>query len=122
MRNRLAMYQQADAVISLHQNHFSVAKYSGTQVFYSPNHDDSVRLARHIQQVVVAQIQPQNSREVKTATDGIYLLYHTTQPAVLVECGFLSNSTERELLKQTEYRQKLAFAIASGYWNYITEE
>ncbi|MBQ9860424.1 MAG: N-acetylmuramoyl-L-alanine amidase [Clostridia bacterium] len=122
MRNRLALYQQADAVISLHQNHFSAAKYNGSQVFYSANHEDSVRLARHIQHTIVAQIQPQNTREIKAATDGIYLLYHTTRPAVLVECGFLSNPTERELLNQPAYRQKLAFAITGGYWNYILEE
>lgn len=121
MRNRLALYEQASAVISLHQNHFSVPKYSGAQVFYSPNHTDSARLATCIRQALV-QVQPQNTREIKAATDGIYLLYHTTRPAVLLECGFLSNPAERELLKSPAYRRQLAFAVMGGYWNYLIQE
>lgn len=118
MRRRLTMYDEAALVISIHQNHFSVPKYSGTQVFYSANHPDSTRLAQAVRESVVGWTQPQNTRELKEATDGIYLLYYTTTPAVLVECGFLSNPDERERLKTPAYQQQIAFAIMAGYWNY----
>ena len=118
MRKRLTMYDEASLVISIHQNHFSIPKYNGTQLFYSVNHPDSVTLAENIRSMVVEWIQPQNSRELKKATDSIFLLHHTTTPAVLVECGFLSNETERNKLKTPAYQQKLAFAVVAGYWNF----
>lgn len=122
MQQRLSMYEEAGLVISIHQNHFSIPKYSGTQVFYSPNHPDSAALAETIRQSVIKYIQPQNTRELKQATDGIYLLYHTDTPTVLVECGFLSNPEEREKLKMPAYQQQMAFSILAGFWNYYMEK
>lgn len=121
MRRRLAMYNDAVAVISIHQNHFSAPKYSGTQLFYSANAPESAVLAEQIRQRVAEWIQPQNTRELKKGTDSVYLLYHTTTPTVLVECGFLSNPEEREKLKTPAYQQQLAFAVMAGYWNYLSE-
>lgn len=121
MRCRLALYESAQTVISIHQNHFGVPKYHGTQVFYSPNHQGSACLASTIRETVISGLQPDNTRELKKAGDGIYLLYHTTRPAVLVECGFLSNPGERESLKNPAYQQRMAFAIAGGYWRYVRE-
>lgn len=118
MHRRLELYQQSSVVISLHQNHFSVPKYNGTQLFYSTNHPDSARLAQAIRASVIGWVQPQNTREIKPATDGVYLLYHSEAPAVLVECGFLSNPEERERLKKPAYQQQLAFAVIAGYWKY----
>lgn len=121
MRNRLEMYRSASVVISIHQNHFSVPKYNGTQLFYSTNHSDSAVLAQCVKDAVVGWIQPENTREMKSATDGIYLLYHATSPTVLVECGFLSNPEERDKLKTPAYQQQMAFAIMAGYWNYQSQ-
>lgn len=118
MANRLAMYEAADAVISIHQNYFSQPKYSGTQLFYSQNNENSAALAQEIRCMVVGWTQPQNTRELKAAGESIFLLHRTSTPAVLVECGFLSNPEEREKLKSPAYQQQLAFAIMTGYWNY----
>lgn len=117
LRRRLSLYNEASLVISIHQNHFDQTQYSGTQVFYSPNHPDSAVVAHGMQGTVTALIQPQNRRECKAATDGIYLLYHTKTPAVLVECGFLSNPEEREKLKTPVYQQQMAFALMASVWN-----
>lgn len=119
MRRRLALYNEAALVISIHQNHFSIPKYCGTQVFYAPHTSDSAALAEAIRRSVVDNIQIDNKREVKQATESIYLLYHTHTPAVLVECGFLSNPEEREKLKTPVYQQQLAFAIVAGYWELV---
>lgn len=118
MHRRLALYNSADLVISIHHNYFTSSKYSGAQLFYSPNCQASSALAEDFRQSVVEWVQPQNTRQSKAATEAIYLLYHATSPAVLVECGFLSNPEELHRLKQPAYQQQLAFALAVGYWNY----
>lgn len=118
MKNRLAMYEAAEVVISIHQNYFTQPQYSGTQLFYSQNSDRSAVLAEEIRCSVVEWIQPQNTRALKAAGESIFLLHRTSTPAVLVECGFLSHSDERAKLKTPAYQQQLAFAIMAGYWNY----
>ncbi len=122
MYNRLKLYEQAQTVIAIHQNHFGVAKYRGAQVWYSGNHPAGQSLAEVVQKSFTVRLQPENTREIKKATDGVFLLAHTTRPAILVECGFLSNPEERDLLKTASYRQQVAFAIAVGYWMYISQE
>lgn len=118
INNRLSLYESSATVISIHQNHYTSSKYSGTQVFYSANHPHSETLASMIQQSVVTRLQPHNNRQYKRASDGIYLMHHTTVPAVLVECGFMSNAEELALLKNPQYRRQMAWAIYLGYWEY----
>ena len=122
MRNRLSLYNGAEMVISIHQNHFQSPKYCGAQVFYSINNPAGAQLAESIQSSIVDGLQPQNKRKIKPATDGVYLMRHTTVPSVLVECGFLSNPEELSNLKTTEYRQQMAWAVMLGYWNYRLSE
>lgn len=114
MNNRLKLYDEAAIAVSIHQNHFSVAKYSGAQVFYSAAHPMSAQLATAVRERVITYIQPHNTRELKQATDSIFLLHRTVKPAILVECGFLSNPQESGKLKETVYQQQIALAIASG--------
>ncbi|WOC31010.1 MULTISPECIES: N-acetylmuramoyl-L-alanine amidase [Caproicibacterium] len=105
--------------VSIHQNHFSNGIYSGAQVFYSTNNPKSKDLAEQIRQAVVASVQPENKRQNKAATSSIYLLKHAQDPAVLVECGFLSNDSEEKLLNDEKYQQKMADAIAKGILQYL---
>lgn len=122
MVNRLARYDTAAMTVSIHQNHFSVSKYNGAQVFYSPAHPTNVKLATAIREKIVTFIQPDNTRELKQVTDNVFLLYRTTKPAVLVECGFLSNPQENEALKTTSYQQQMAMAIAVGVLDVYSAE
>lgn len=114
MNNRLKQYNAAAVTVSIHQNHFSVSKYSGTQVFYSVAHPLSVQLATSVRKQVITHLQPKNTRELKRATESIFLLHRTVKPAILVECGFLSNVQESDKLKQTDYQKQMALAIAAG--------
>ncbi len=120
MKNRLALFNRNDnnVVISIHQNKFTQEKYSGTQVFYSANNADSLTLAESIKNNIRALIQPDNKRECKKAEKNIYLLYNAKTPAVIVECGFISNNAEARLLKSEEYQNKLAFTIFTGFMDY----
>ena len=124
IKNRLKLIQNTPncIFISIHQNHFSESKYNGTQVFYSKNHEDSKAIAEDIQNQVVTFIQPENKREIKPATESIYLLWNTNVPAVLVECGFLSNSDEESKLKTDNHQQLLVDGIVKGIDQYFSDD
>lgn len=125
IHNRMAVMESIDnaVFVSIHQNHYSVERYSGAQVFYSRNFsEESCQLAEHIQESIVSVLQPHNTRLVKECGDSVYLMYNAVKPAVLVECGFLSNNEESELLKTDAYRRKMAFCIAMGIQNYTLKD
>lgn len=67
-----------------------------------------------IRSSVVETLQPENTRELKKAGKDIYLLNKTSVPAVIVECGFVSNAEELSRLKTGEYQKQMACAIACG--------
>ncbi|HCA30972.1 MAG TPA: hypothetical protein DEP23_16155 [Ruminococcaceae bacterium] len=118
MKNRLKMYNRSRLVISIHQNHFPQSQYYGTQIWYGSKSEESKLLATMVRQNVIRLLQPENKRELKKATKDIYLLSNTTAPAIVVECGFLSNSAELSKLKDETYRQEMAFAITCGILEY----
>ncbi len=106
--------------ISVHQNYYPEEKYFGMQVFYSPgNSSESSKLAEAIQQETVDKLQNNNTRQIKPCTTSVYLVYNAPVPAVLVECGFLSNTVEAKMLKTQDYQKELAFCIALGTVNFI---
>lgn len=105
-------------LVSVHQNKFDNSAYSGTQLFYSSNHDNSRVLAEDIRSAVVSLLQKDNTRELKPAGSDIYLLDHAEVPAVIVECGFLSNAEERKKLMDETYQNEMAYAIAMGVLEY----
>ena len=123
LKNRLKlMSDYPDAVfVSIHLNKFTTSAAFGSQVFYSKS-DESAVLADKIQKAIVSLIQPDNTRVNKQATSSTYLLYNATVPAVLVECGFLSNASELALLKQPDYQNKMAFSIYTGILEYFKEK
>lgn len=123
LHNRMKIMDNTDNAlyISIHQNKYSIEKYSGTQVFYSPKtREESALLAQSIQDSIVNTLQNNNTRQIKECGTSVFLMYNAVKPAVLVECGFLSNHKETELLKTTEYQKKIAFCIAMGINDYIT--
>lgn len=121
---RLAIGQNSpDATfISIHMNAFPQKQYRGLQVYYSPNHPKSAAIARTIQSQTVKDLQPDNTRAVKQADSNIYLLHHMKCPAVLVECGFLSNEDECRLLCDKEYQEKLAFTLFCAIRQAMTDQ
>ena len=108
-------------LVSIHQNKFDNSAYSGAQVFYSSNNDKSRVLAGSIRNSVVSLLQNDNTRELKPANSDIYLLDNATVPAVIVECGFLSNDEERAKLLDSGYQSEMAYSIAMGVLEYIDQ-
>ena len=114
LRNRLRFAEEADAalLVSIHMNKFPDARYHGLQVYYAAGHPFSQAAAAGIQSCVKRCLQPDNTREIKRATSAIYLLDRSTIPAVMIECGFLSNEEELSHLKDASYRTALALTVA----------
>ena len=123
MENRLNIVQKyPDCVfISVHQNRFTDPAYFGGQMFYTTNNSANFRLAR-IMQGLFSELQPGNDREVKLIDNGLYLFKNTEQPALLIECGFLSNPNDAANLSTPDYRRKVAFTIYTGLARFFDEE
>ncbi len=122
MKERLKIINSnPDAVfVSVHLNKFTTSSAKGAQVFYSKNHDSSDELAQSIQDNIIKLLQNDNERVIKKAEKTIFLLKNAQIPAVIVECGFLSNAEELKLLKNEEYQAKMAYSIYCGILNYYT--
>lgn len=108
--------------LSIHQNKYSDGRIWGTQTFYSANCDESREIAQLIQNAVKSQLQPNNKRQIKKSGTDIYVLYNATKPAVMVECGFVSNQNELNQLKDNAYQNNMALSIATGIINYNISE
>lgn len=98
-------------LLSIHQNQFPDGRYSGAQVFYS-RQQGSQELAKALQEAFHLTLNPGSHREVKQGS-GIYLLDKIQHPGVLIECGFLSNAQEEQLLRNPDYQKKLCCVIAA---------
>ncbi len=122
IKNRFKMLEDTDCLcfISIHQNFFG-GNAHGAQIFYSGGNSESKLLAQALQDNIRAALQTENNRVIKQATDDIYILYHTKKPAVLAECGFISNSSDAAMLTDEDYQNKLAFVIAESTAKYLAE-
>lgn len=116
MENRLELFNKYNnsICVSIHQNTFSDPKFNGAQMFYSNKNETSEQFATIMQQQFVANLQPDNKREIKLCGKELYLCYYCDNPAVMVECGFLSNPEEAAKLTTTDYQKKVAFTIFTG--------
>ena len=103
--------------LSIHMNSFGDAKYSGSQVYYASQNNGSELLAGCIQGKIRESVQPDNNRKIKGGKD-MYILEHLPNVAVLVECGFLTNSEECKKLSEKEYQKQLSLAIVCGIIEY----
>ncbi|MEG2088042.1 MAG: N-acetylmuramoyl-L-alanine amidase [Angelakisella sp.] len=114
MRKRLAMMiaDPQSVAVSIHLNKFPQSAVHGAQVFYAPRAVGSDLLAQTIQDSFKLLLQPENNREIKKADKDLFLLYNNeSTPAVIVECGFISNPAEAAQLKSEQYQEQVAMTI-----------
>lgn len=114
LKERVRMVNETEngILISIHQNTFPDAKYSGAQVFYA-NDASSKEIANRVQNALITHLYPGSNRKCKSS-DGIYLMQSIQKPGILIECGFLTNPEEEALLRTVEYQKKLTCVIASA--------
>jgi len=120
LQNRLLLMKKyPDSIyVSVHLNKFTTTAASGAQVFYTKNYEEARVLGQSIQESIVNTLEPTNQRVIKQGTSATYLLHNAKVPAVIVECGFLSNKNDLKKLKNDEYRSQMAFAILGGILKY----
>lgn len=117
MRTRLRIINETpyELLFSIHMNSYPEEKYWGSQVFYAGGTAIAKGYGESIQKSLRTFVASDNKREAKRASDEIYLMKHAVCPALIIECGFLSNYREEALLQTQEHQIKLACAIASGF-------
>lgn len=122
MKRRVEMIESAAPIltVSIHQNSYHEEYVHGAQTFYYERSEDGKRLAEKIQQALSNEVDRDNTRAAK-ANESYYLLKKTSNPIVIVECGFLSNSEEAQKLDSDYYQEKLAWAVHLGILQYINE-
>lgn len=129
-QKRSDMYQRLKIIedhpeaifISVHQNKFEQSSSRGAQIFYSQNDPQSKVLAQKLQDSFQQNLQPDNTRQIKPAENNLFLLYEAQIPAVMAECGFLSNPEEAHNLSTEQYQQQTAFTIYCGLMDYLQDE
>jgi len=118
VRKLIANTSNADIFVSIHQNAFDSANVKGAQVFFFNESDNSQKLATAVQSRIKEFVDPNNKFKVR-ANSNYYVLKQTEMPAVLVECGFLTNYNERQKLTTDEYQEKMAWGIYLGIVDYF---
>jgi len=116
---RIALIQNTPGAIlmSIHQNFYPSDAPWGIQVFYSTV-SGSAELAEITQENMTSQLAPDNRRLAAAIDENIYLMRKVQCPAVLVECGFLSNPKELQKLETEAYRLELAAVLLASYQQY----
>lgn len=114
MRNRLDIINNSNAnlCVSIHMNAFGDSSSKGLHVFYARNHPETEQLASDIQSSISA-LTGADTHAVKAASATLFLMKNPVPPTVLIECGFITNPKEEQLLCTEQYRAKIAFAIAN---------
>lgn len=121
LKNRVALVNELDGAVllSIHQNSLPSSPVThGAQVFWNGG-EGAEAWGTMVQDALNQTVNAGNEKQGRRIADSIYLMKHVQSPAVLVECGFLSNGEETVLLQKTDYQLTLATAIAAGCmaWN-----
>lgn len=118
MQKRIAIIEDAkpDMVISIHQNSFVDSSQKGAQAFYQEGDSVSQAFAESVQSQLISQLE--NAR-IEANKGDYYLLKECKLPAVLVECGYLTNAEEEALLNTEDYRNRVAYSIMCGVVKYF---
>lgn len=122
MKNRLTIIEEAKPVlaVSIHQNSYPDASVSGVQVFYYKDSAKSKEAAQIMQEQMIETLKPDKERVAKE-NGSYYLLKKTSVPIMIIECGFMSNPTEAELLTQDMYQERVAWAIYMGIMRCVND-
>lgn len=115
-RERIINSSGADMVVSLHMNSFPRKSTRGSQVFYREGLESGKLLGESVQKSLKSSIK---YAKAQSKVGDFYVLNCTDKPAILVECGFLSNPEEELLLCDSNYRREFCFAIFSGIMSFL---
>ena len=117
-RTALVCAARDPVYVSIHQNHFPTAQAGGAQVIYASG-AESETLGRIMHQNIINALYPHCRRVAEPTTKKLYILSHLQCPAILVECGFVSNPSDLENLKRPVFQTSLAVLMMASYLQYL---
>lgn len=124
LKNRVTLINSYEdgILLSIHQNSLpGQPTVQGAQAFFN-SIEPAESLADRIQDVFNNTINRGKGKFSRYMEDGVYLMKESCIPAVLLECGFLSNPQESSQLAQQGHQLNVAASIAAGYLEFTTDE
>ena len=120
-KNRVEQVAETEnaLLISIHQNTFPDSRPWGTEVLYART-EGSKELGEAVHAALVRCLNPENRRVAMPISDSIYLMRSVRCPAILVECGFLSNASDVDRLKSPAYQKQLSVIVLGTYLQYLS--
>lgn len=115
-RGNIINNSDCDLFLSIHLNAENTGIWKGAQTFYNTNNKENKKIAELLQQQFKEDLN--SKRKAKNKND-LYLQKRINRPGVLIEVGFLSNASERYLLKQEKYQDKVTLSIANALLKYF---
>ena len=107
-----------DILVSVHMNMFSDRSVNGAEVLYYTKSAASMALASAVQNSLIVNLDKNNRRQIK-GNDDLFVLKSCSAPAILVECGYISNAVEEAKLTTPTYQRRVAYAICFGITSYF---
>lgn len=117
-RTELVNATPGAVLISIHQNDFPTGQPSGSQVLYAAT-PGSEALGKLCHAMLIEQLDPKNRRVAEPAPKALYITSHVQCPAILVECGFMSNNFEVQKLCSEGYQRAIALILAASLLQYL---
>ena len=110
----------ADMLVSIHMNSFPQNYCKGWQIFFKEGNDTGKQIAGYIQESIKGQVENKNER-VPQSINNVKLINKSQIPAIVVECGFLSNEEEANMLTEESYQDKISVGICNGIMKWYNE-
>jgi len=108
----------ANAVLmSIHQNCYPTSQPSGAQVLYASG-SESKFLGELTHNMLLESLQPENRRVAEPAPEKLYITSNAKCPAILIECGFMSNYSDLEKLSDENYQTCISSVLICSYLQY----
>lgn len=109
---------KSDLYLSIHLNWYKNENYRGAEILYNNINEKNKILANSIMNQFKKTIG--TNRKIKTTN--LYLYRNTKTPGVLIECAFLSNYKDRQLIKSKQGQDQIAKTITNGVINYAKDK
>lgn len=118
-RGNIINRSECDLFLSIHLNAEETGMWRGAEVYYDDINPENKQIAEIMQEQLKKHLSSKRSLK---KTDDLYLQKRIERPGVLIEAGFLSNSSDRYLLKQETYQEKIATALTEGVLEYMRQK
>lgn len=125
-RKRIIDEAEADLTISIHLNSFTEDdSVKGAQVFYPSEGESSIveksRMAAEIVQKDLNEKVNTDKKRTEMGKNDVFLLKEASGSIIIVECGFLSNREDLEMLKNASKQEEISKTLQASICKYLNE-